>query len=110
MHEFRLISQYYGALDAILGHTPYLSRSSGVCWIMHRVLAEMLSHVLISWGFITSLLDGIHVILRHTPYPPGLYGVCLFAHTTLIEMMSHVIFFVFTMFLLDVILGHTPYV
>ena len=75
---------------------------------MHTVLAEMLSHVLIGWGFITSLLDDIHVILGHTPYPSGSYGVCLLVHTILIEMMNHVIFLGFIMFLLDVILRHTP--
>ena len=96
------------ALDVVLGHTPHMSGSPGVCWIVHIVLAEMLSHVLIGWGFITSLLDDIHVILRHTPYPSGSNGVCLFVHTVLIEMMSHVLFLGFIMFLLDVILGHTP--
>ena len=108
MHGFILISQHYGALDAILGHTPHMSGSFGVCWIVHTVLVEMLSHVLIGWGFITSLLDDIHAILGHIPYPSGSYEVCLFVHTVLIEMLSHVTFLGFIMFLLDVILGHTP--
>ena len=71
-----------------MGHTLHMSRSSGVCWIVHTILAVMLSHVLIGWGFITSILDGIHVILGHTPYLSGSYGVCLFVHRVLIEMMS----------------------
>ena len=104
MHEFRLISRYYGALHVILGHTPYLPGSYEVCLCVHTVFAKMLSHVLIGWGFITSLI-GWHTC--HTwayPLPPGSYGVCLVVRTVLIEMMSHVIFLGFIMFLLDVIL------
>ena len=86
-----------------------MSRSSGVFWIVHTVLAGMLSNVLIGWGFITYLLDGIHVILGHTLYLLGSYGVvCLFVHKVLIEMMSHVTFLGFIMFQLDVTLGHNP--
>ena len=55
-----------------------MSGSSGFCLILHIVLAKMLSHVLISWSFITSLLDDIHVILRHIPYSLGSSGVCAY--------------------------------
>ena len=60
MHGFKLISRHCGALDVILGHTPYMSGSfgvvgfsgsSGVVGLCRQILAEMLSHVLISWGF-----------------------------------------------------------
>ena len=44
-------------------------------------------------GFITSLLDDIHVILGHIPYLPRSFGDCLFVHTVLIEMMSLVMTF-----------------
>ena len=91
-----------------LRHIPYLSRSYS-CWNMHTVIVEMLSHVLIGWGFITSLFDGIHVILGHIHYMLGSYGVCLFVHTVPIEMMSHKIFLGFIMFMLHVILGHIPW-
>ena len=63
MHGFRLISQYYGALDAILGHTPYLSGSYEVCLFVHTILIEMMSHV-IFFDFIMFMLD---VILGITP-------------------------------------------
>ena len=71
----------------------------------------MSSHILIFGGFITSLLDDIHVILGHIPYPPRSSGICLFVHTIVIEMMSHaLIFWGFIMFLSDAILGHIPLV
>ena len=78
--------------------------SFGVCWIVHTVLIEMLSHVLIGWAFIGC----IHVVLWHITYPLGSYGVCFLVHTVLIKMVSHVIFLGFIMFMLDVILGPTP--
>ena len=87
-----------------------MSGSFRVYWIMHIVLAEMSIHVLIGRGFITSLLDGIHVILGHSLYSSGSYGVRLLVHIVLIEMVSHVIFLGFIMFLLDVILRPTPLV
>ena len=52
----------------------------------------MSSHILIFGGFITSLLDDMHVILGHIPYPPRSAGICLFVHTIVIERMSHDIF------------------
>ena len=56
-------------------------------------------HVLIFGGFITSLLDGIHVILGHNPYPPGSSGICLLMHTIGIERISLVMkFWDFIMF------------
>ena len=70
----------------------------------------MSSHILIFGGFITSLLDGIHVILGHIPYPLGSSGICLFVHTIVIEMMSLVITFLeFHHVLIDATLGHIPY-
>ena len=62
---YLVISQH-----AILGHTPYLSGLFGCVCLCRHILDEMLSHILIFRGFITSLLDGIHVILGHDPYPP----------------------------------------
>ena len=76
MHGFRLIPQNYGALDAILGHTPYMSRSFGVIGLCRQILVEMSSHILIFEGLIMSLLDVIHVILGHIPYSSGSSGVC----------------------------------
>ena len=70
----------------------------------------MLSHILISWGFITSLLDDIHVILGHIPYLPGPLGICLFVHTVIIERMSLVITFLgFHHVLINATLGHISY-
>ena len=70
----------------------------------------MSSHILIFGGFITSLLDDIHVILRHIPYPPGPSGICLFVHTIIIERMSLVMTFLgFHHVLIDVTLRHIPY-
>ena len=70
----------------------------------------MSSHILIFGGFITSLLDGIHVILGHIPYPLGLSGICLFMHTIVIERMSLVMTFSgFHLVLIDATLGHIPY-
>ena len=70
----------------------------------------MLSHILIFEGFITSLLDDIHVILGHIPYLPRSSGICLFVHTIVIERMSLVMTFSgFHHVLIDAILGHTPY-
>ena len=57
MHGFRLIPRHYGTLDSILGHTPYLSRSSGVVGLRRQILVEMSSHILIFGGLIMSLLD-----------------------------------------------------
>ena len=57
---------------------PHMSGSSRVCLIVHTVLAKMLSHVLIGWGFITSLLDDIHVILSNIPYSSRSLGVCAY--------------------------------
>ena len=69
-----------------------------VC-LCRQILAGMLSHILIFWGFITSLLDDIHVILRHNPYPSGSSGICLVVHTIVIERMSLVMkFWDFIMF------------
>ena len=78
---------------AILGHTLYLSGSFGFVCLYRQTLAEMSSHMLIFWGFITSLLDGIHVILWNIPYPPGSLGIYLFMHTTIIERMSLIMTF-----------------
>ena len=70
----------------------------------------MLSHVLIGWGFITSLLDDIHVILWHIPYSPGSVGICLFVHVVLIERISPVMTSLrFHHVLIDATLGHIPY-
>ena len=61
-------------------------------------------------GFITSLLDDIHVRLGHIPYPPRSSGICLFVHTIVIERMSIVMIFSgFHHVLIDATLGHTPY-
>ena len=61
-------------------------------------------------GFITSLLDDMHVILGHFPYPPRSAGICLFVHTIVIERMSLVMTFSgFHDVLIDATLGHTPY-
>ena len=70
----------------------------------------MSSHILIFGGFITSLLDGIHVILGHIPYPPRSSGICLFVHTIVIERMSLVMTFSgFHYVLIDATLGHILY-
>ena len=53
-----------------------------------QILVEMSSHILIFGGFITSLLDVIHVILGHNPYPLGSSGICLLVHTIVIKRMS----------------------
>ena len=66
MQRFRLIPRH-----AILRHTPYMSGSSRCVCLCRQILAEKSSHILIFGGFITSLLDGIHVILGHIPYPQG---------------------------------------
>ena len=66
--------------------------------------------MLIFRGFITSLLDDIHVILGHIPYPPGSLGICLFVHTVIIERMSLVMAFLgFHHVLIDATIGHIPY-
>ena len=105
MQGIRLIPRH-----AILGHTPYLSGSSGFVCLYRQILTEMLSHILIFKGFITSLLDVILIILRHIPYPLGSSGICLFVHTIIIERMSLVMTFLgFHHVLIDVILGHIPY-
>ena len=88
MQVFRLIPRY-----AILRHTPYLLGSSRCVCLCRHILAEMSSHILIFRGFITSLLDDIHVILGHIPYPPGSSGICLFVHTIVTERMSLVMTF-----------------
>ena len=70
----------------------------------------MSSHILIFGGFITSLLDDIHVILGHIPYPLGSLGICLFVHTIVIKRMSLVMTFSgFHHVLIDATLGHIPY-
>ena len=70
----------------------------------------MLSHILIFRGFITSLLDGIHVILGHIPYLPRPSGICLILHIVIIERMSLVMTFLgFHHVLIDATLGHIPY-
>ena len=70
----------------------------------------MSSHILIFGGFITSLLDDIHVILGHIPYQPRASGICLFVHTIVIERMSLVMTFSgFHHVLIDATLGHIPY-
>ena len=91
MNGYILISRHHGALNIILGHTPYLSGSSGVVGLCRQILVEMLSHILIFWGFITSLLDVIHSILGHTPYMSRSSGVCWIVHTVLVKMLSHVL-------------------
>ena len=70
----------------------------------------MSSHILIFGGFITSLLDYMHVILGHIPYPSRLAGICLFVHTIVIERVSLVMTFLgFHHVLIDATLGHIPY-
>ena len=94
MQRFRLIPRH-----AILGHTPYLSRSFGCVCLCRQNLVEMSSHILIFGGFTTSLLDDIRVILGHNPYPPGSSRICLVVHTIVIERMSLVMkFWDFIMF------------
>ena len=69
----------------------------------------MLSRILIFWGFITTLLDDIHVILGHIPYPLVSYKFYLFVQTILIEMMSFVMtFWGFHHVVLVAMLGHIP--
>ena len=66
----------------------------------------MASHILIFGGFITSLLDDIHVRLGHIPYPPRSSGICLFVRTIVIERMSIVMIFSgFHHVLIDATLG-----
>ena len=61
-------------------------------------------------GFITSLLDDIHVILGHISYPPRSSGICLFVHTIVIVRMSLVMKFLgFHHVLIDATRGHIPY-
>ena len=70
----------------------------------------MSSHILTFGGFITSLLDDIHVILGHIPYPPRSSGIFLFVHTIVIERMSLVMTFSgFHHVLIDATLGLIPY-
>ena len=88
MQGFRLIPQH-----SILEHTPYLSGSFGCVCLCRQILAEMSSDILIFGGFITSLVDGIHVILGHIPYPTGSSRICLFVHTIVIERKSLVMIF-----------------
>ena len=95
---------------AILGHTPYLSRSSRFICLCRQILAEMSSHILIFRGFIASLLDGIHVILGHIPYLLGSSGICLFVHTFITERMNLVMKFLgFHHVLIYATLGYIPY-
>ena len=94
---------------AILGHTPYLSRSSGVC-LCRQILVEKSSNILIFGGFITSLLDCKHFILGHNPYQPRSSKICLSVHKIVIERMSLVMTFLgFHHVLIDSTLGHIPY-
>ena len=105
MQKFRLIPRH-----VVLGHTPYLSGSFGRVCLCRQILVEMLSHILIFGGFITSLLDDIHVILGHIPYPPRSSGIYLFVHTIVIERMSLVMTFSgFHHVFIDAILGHILY-
>ena len=68
----------------------------------------MLSHVLIV-GVSSNLYCVVYMsYLGISLIQSGSYGVCLLVHTIVIDMMSYVIFLGFIMFLLDVILGHTP--
>ena len=70
----------------------------------------MSSHILIFGGFITSLLDDMHVILGQIPYPPRSSGIFLFVHTIVTERMSLVMTFLgFHHVLIDATLGHIPY-
>ena len=97
-------------IDATLGHTPYLSGSFGCVCLYRQILVEMSSHILIFGGFITFLLDDIHVILGHIPYPLRSSGICLFVHTIVTERMSLVMTFSgFHHVLIDATLGHIPY-
>ena len=94
MQRFRPIPRH-----ARLGHTPYLSGSFGCVCLCRQILAEMSSHILIFGGFITSLLDDIHVILGHISYPPRSSRICLVVHTIVIERMDLVMkFWDFIMF------------
>ena len=87
-----------------------MSGSFGCICLCRQILAKMSSHILIFGGFITSLLDDIHVILGHIPYPPRSSGICLFVHTIVIERMSLVMTFSgFHHVLIDATLGHIPY-
>ena len=87
-----------------------MSGSFGHVCLCRQILVEMLSRILIFGGFITSLLDDIHVILGHIPYPLRSSGICLFVHTIVIERMSLVMTFSgFHHVLIDAILGHIPY-
>ena len=105
MQRFRLIPRH-----AILGHTPYMSGSFGCVCLCRQILAEMSIHILIFWGFITSLLDDIHVILGHIPYPPRSSEICLFVHTIIIDRMSLIMTFLgFHHVLIDSTLGHISY-
>ena len=70
-----------------------MSGSFGCVCLRRQILAEMSSHILIFWGFITSLMDGIYVILGHNSYPLGSSGICLLVHTIVIERMSLVMKF-----------------
>ena len=81
------------------GIPPYLSGSFGRVCLCRQILVEMSNHILIFEGFITSLLDDIHVILGHISYPPRSSGICLFVHTIVIVRMSLVMkFWDFIMF------------
>ena len=87
-----------------------MSGSFGCVCLCRQILVEMSSHILIFGGFITSLLDDIHVILGHIPYPPRSSGICLFVHTIVTKRMSLVMTFSgFHHVLIDATLGHTPY-
>ena len=92
------------------GIPPYLLRPFGCVGLCKQILIEMSSHILIFGGFITSLLDDMHVILGHIPYPPRSSGICLFVHTIVTERMSLVMTFSgFHHVLIDATLGHIPY-
>ena len=87
-----------------------MSGSFGCVCLCRQILVEMSSHILIIRGFITSLLDDIHVILGQIPYPPRSSGICLFVHIIVIERMSLVMTFLgFHHVLINATLGHTPY-
>ena len=85
-----------------------MSGSFGCVFLCRQILAEMLSHILIFGGFITSLLDGIHVILGHNPYLLGSSGICLLVHTYQEDEFCYEILG-FRNVLIYATLGHIPY-
>ena len=72
----------------LLGDAPICRDHLDVLVCVDRFLLRCRPIFFIFWGFITSLLDDMHVILGHIPYPPRSAGICLFVHTIVIERMS----------------------